>query len=195
MGITNLCLTEDGIAEMLQEIKIYHEDFTRMNDSQIGDLDKILFKCRCYCDFTGNPIKKNNIKIYSNVESLSKKYNRIFENYYKKYQNEYDKINKKKTLLTRQIFLEYQLDTKVHNNLIEVFPKIKSEILKNGSFLWIDFVDTTKNYVNDFKSDSFLKYGYVFNDKDDMHKIKFRFDSDNYRVENKSTIFSNITLF
>ncbi|MBK7959629.1 MAG: hypothetical protein IPK03_17020 [Bacteroidetes bacterium] len=191
----NLYLTEDGIVELFENIEIYYEDFSLSSSAQIGELEKKLYKCRCYCDFNGNPVKRNNVAIYSSIEPLSKKYHLIFNKYLTKSPDEYLKANRKEIDLFRQVFLEYQVSTSTFQDLTEKFDSIKANLLNSGTFTWSDFVNAIKSQVPKFEHDLFLKYGRVFSDKADHKKIKFRFDSENYRIENKTTMFNNISLF
>lgn len=193
--LQRLYLTEDGIAELLDEITIYYEGFSSSKDVRIGEVEKKLFKCRCYCDFKGVPVKRGNVKIYSNIEPLSKKYAVMFDLYYIKTHEEFLKAKKKNTEFTRQVFLEYQIDSTVYIKLTEVFEDLKSTLLEKGTFTWSDFVYEITISSLGFKPEDFLKYGRSFRDFNGMHKIKFRLDSLNYKVEDKSTIFSNIHLF
>jgi hypothetical protein len=188
------CLNEDGISMLIDEITLYHEEFSTNSNFRIGDVEKTLYKCRNYCDFNGKPIKRNKIQIYSSIGVLSKKHKIIFEKYQQNYSIEYNRTNNINKDLIRQIFLEYYVSQKIFEEFSNSFLMIKEHLIKKNEFIWGDFVDIVNKIVPDFNYNNFLKYGYVSKEEPGFLKIKLRFDSLNYKVQNKCTMFNNVIL-
>lgn len=189
-----LFVTEDGIVELLNEVNIFYEEFSKVLNPSIGELEKKIFKCRCYCDFKGNPIKRDNIKIYSDLSPISKKYLRLFEKYVKNSLIEFEATRKKNKDLTRQVFLEYQTTHYEYGSLKEVFEQIKDD-LKVAPFTWYEFKCTVQKYVPEVRCDEFLRYGYSFPSDPGKIVVKFRLDSINYKVKDKNSLFDALYLF
>lgn len=187
---------EDGIAELIEEAKLYHEAFSIDIGVPLGEFDRTIFRCRVYCGFDGNPVKRNNTRIYTDIVPVSKKYKGLFEKYMRNYPELYERVRKKNTDVTRQVFLQYQTSQQMFVELQTKFELTRNELVENNNtFFWNNFVDVMKKHMPDFDINGFIRYGYSFRKTEGAKEFRLRFDSLNYRVENKTTIFSGILQF
>ena len=70
-------LSEDGFVELLKKIELYYEELSSNMNPEIGTLERKLFKCRLYCNFSGKPVSRNNIRIYTSIDLINKKYKSV----------------------------------------------------------------------------------------------------------------------
>lgn len=202
INFDNYCQTEDGIAEILEEIQFYYEEFDKdkdvdsmFNDFKLGEKDRVIYICKCFCNFKGKPINRLNVRIYTNIRKLRKIDKKVFENYLNLNPKHFEKIQQKRNDVLRQVFLSYLLENKTYEKLRQVYPLLRNELISKDYFEWKEFVEVSSRYIPEFDTDSFLRTRRAFRKTEENTEITIRFDSTNYKVRDGKSLFDNIVIF
>lgn len=184
--------TEDGFGQILFNRNLYFEEFAKANGNhkfKHGTFHQTVYLCKILCDFDGSIKKRIKLELYTSVSKLKvnektlvNKIKRENPVGYKKYL-----LSEPKENVTRQVFLEYNID----DDELEVVNQEISKILSNlpRTFTFKEFKKEGNNSNLPFNISEFIKH----NEKTDRSKcVTIRFDSQLYRTKGKESLFDNI---
>nr|WP_302350031.1 hypothetical protein [uncultured Prevotella sp.] len=138
----------EGLAIADKIFDFYFEEFDKLPQGRnVEDYKMSVVQYRLFCDFDGNPIKRNRFKIYNAeyVSPITPKYDRILRKSIKENPQEYASFVK---------FLKTSKEIKGHVTIIYALKEEnKEEVIQNlntirgklhTKFTFIDFVEITK---------------------------------------------------
>ena len=154
----------EGLAIADKVFNFYYEEFSKLPEGkEIGDYHLSMIRYRLFCDYEGNPIKRNRCKIFNLrfCSPIKLKYTKLLNKSIKSYPKEYSSFIKflntpKET--KGSIHLEYAISMEDKMRVVQEFEIIKNKLPYKFTFL--DLIDTAANCqcivnMHDFLNDTF----------------------------------------
>lgn len=138
----------EGLAIADKIYDFYFEEFDKiLQGNKVGDYKMSVVQYRLFCDFDGNPIKRNRFKIYNAeyVSPITPKYDRILRKSIKENPKEYAsfvKFLKTSKEIKGHVTIIYALKEENKEEVIQKLNTIRGKL--HTKFTFIDFVEITK---------------------------------------------------
>lgn len=138
----------EGLAIADKIFDFYFEEFDKIPQGRnVEDYKMSVVQYRLFCDFDGNPIKRNRFKIYNaeNVSPVTPKYDRILRKSIKENPKEYGffvKFLKTSKEVKGHVTINYALKEDNKEKVIQNLNTIRGKL--HSKFTFIDFVKITK---------------------------------------------------
>lgn len=182
--------TEDGYGQVLYNRKCYYEEFTiDSSDKKKGDFERVIYICKILCGFEGKIKSRFLINMYTSVQELSKKEEKLVQKIkaenpegYRNYITE-----EGKEVLMRQVFLTYKVDDNLVDEVLEKINTINRKL--RPSFTFKEFAKEFKKNDMPFSYQDFYKKGQSYNRSE---VVSLRFDSFLYATKKKESVFNNV---
>ncbi len=183
----------EGYGQILYIRTYYVEDYEKdRKGRKNGEFIKYMYIIKILCGFDGKIKKSNRIKNETSCSSIDKKGLKFVDKIKNEQKEEYSKyiLYDEKVSLTKQILLDYKLDTleydedEVTNQLTEIYFNLYP------SFTYKEFAKEFKKYDFPFKLDNLNVYS-AFGD---FQFVTLRFDSVLYKTKDKEAIFNDVKI-
>ena len=184
--------TKDGFGQIVFNRNLYFEEFEKASGNhkfKQGTFYQTVYVCKILSDFDGSVKKRIKLELYTSVSKLNTKEKKLINKIKKENPVDYKKylLSEPKENVTRQVFLEYN----INDNELELVKQEISKIWSNlpRTFTFKEFKKEGNKSNLPFKISEFIKH----NEKTDRSKcVTIRFDSQLYRTKGKESLFDNI---
>lgn len=138
----------EGLAIADKIYDFYFEEYDKIpQNKKVGDHKMSVVQYRLFCDFDGNPIRRNRIKIYNAeyVSPITPKYERVLKKSITENPKEYAsfvKLSKTSKEVKGHVTINYALTENNKNEAIQNLNTIRRKL--HSKFTFIDFVKVAK---------------------------------------------------
>ena len=159
------CCVDEGIAILERIHDFYHEEYHQIpHDKKIGDFYMSAVEYKVFCDYDGQPIKRNRYRVSSifGCKSLDARNKKVLDKSIKKHTKEYAsflKLLKTKKISNDCITLIYSIDNEYEEKIAQDFEKIKKSLPQKFTFEDVTKIAIANHCVLDFTNtiyDTFL---------------------------------------
>lgn len=189
----------EGYGQIMYIRAYYVEDYENHRQGRKnGEFISYMYIIKILCGFDGKIKKSNRIKNETSCSPIDKSGKEFVEKIKKEQKEEYNKyiLYDEKVSLTRELNLEYELDTLEFdkNKVMNQFNKIYNNLLP--TFTYKEFVKEFKKYEFPFKLENLLDYRWIYGGSERiiLAVITLSFESVLYKTKDKQAVFNDVSI-